>query len=324
MGHGGKLRPTHGIWEWLRRFQSERRQVSRVITVAATQMACSTDRDQNIRTAGEMVAAAAANGAQIVLLQELFETPYFCIDKDSAHLSEATYLADNPAVSAMRYLAERLNVAIAVSFYERAGARSFNSLAMIDAGGALLGVYRKSHIPDFPAYEEAFYFAPGDTGFMVFDTKFVRLGAGVCWDQWFPEAARIMALKGAELLLYPTAIGRPLSGDDEFKNSKPHWQQVMQGHAAANLVPVVASNRVGIESAGGNTTQFYGGSFIADQFGAKQAEAGEDGPQVIVHRLDLDAIAKQRRNWGIFRTRRPDLYGPIVSERAPAYLMEKG
>jgi N-carbamoylputrescine amidase len=194
---------------------------------------------------------------------------------------------------------------------------------MIDAGGALLGVYRKSHIPDFPAYEEAFYFAPGDTGFMVFDTKFVRLGAGVCWDQWFPEAARIMALKGAELILYPTAIGRPLSGDDEFKNSKPHWQQVMLGHAAANLVPVAASNRVGTESAGGYTTQFYGGSFIADQFGAKQAEAGETGPQVIVHRFDLDAIARLRRNWGIFRTRRPDLYGPIVSERAPAYLMEK-
>ena len=266
--------------------------MSRVITVAATQMACSTDRDQNIRTAGDMVAAAAANGAQIVLLQELFETPYFCIDKDSAHLSEATYLADNPAVSAMRNLAERLNVVIAVSFYERDGARSFNTLAVVDAGGAFLGVYRKSHIPDFPAYEEAFYFAPGDTGFLVWDTKFARLGAAVCWDQWFPEAARIMALMGAELLVYPTAIGRPLSGSpDEFPNSIPHWQQVMQGHAAANLVMVAASNRVGVESAGGFTTQFYGGSFIADEIGPSRWKLGEDGPQVVVHRFDLDAIA---------------------------------
>ncbi len=298
--------------------------MSRIITVAATQMACAADRDRNIRTAIAMVAEAAARGAQIVLLQELFETPYFCIDKDPAHFRAATALADNPAIAALRGLAEKLDLVIPVSFYERDGERRFNSLAMIDAGGALLGVYRKSHIPDFPSYEEAFYFAPGDTGFMVFDTKFGRLGAGVCWDQWFPEAARIMALKGAELLLYPTAIGRPVDDPaDDFQNSKPHWQQVMLGHAGANLVPVLASNRVGIESAGGVTTQFYGGSFIADQFGAKQAEAGEDGPQVIVHSFDLDAIAELRSKWGIFRTRRPDLYGPILSARAPEYLMER-
>ncbi|MFM9842303.1 MAG: nitrilase-related carbon-nitrogen hydrolase [Dongiaceae bacterium] len=298
--------------------------MSRMLSVAATQMACSWDRKQNIRTAAAMVAEAAGQGAQIVLLQELFETPYFCIGKDPAYLKEATSVDDNPAIAAMRGLAERFNVVIPVSFFERAAERTFNSLAMIDAGGALLGVYRKSHIPDFPAYEEAFYFAPGDTGFMVFDTKFARLGAGVCWDQWFPEAARIMVLNGAELLLYPTAIGRPLqASDDDFKNSKPHWQQVMQGHAGANLVPVAASNRVGIEAGGGCRTQFYGGSFLADQFGAKQAEAGEDGPHVVVHCFDLDAIAELRRKWGIFRTRRSDLYGPIVSARAPAYLMDE-
>lgn len=298
--------------------------MSRTITVAATQMACTWDRAQNIRTAAAMVAEAAGQGAQVVLLQELFETPYFCIGKDPAYRAEATEVADNPAIAAMRALAEKHNVVIPVSFYERAGNRTYNSLAMIDAGGALLGIYRKSHIPDFPSYEEAFYFAPGDTGFMVFDTRFMRLGAGVCWDQWFPEAARIMALKGAELLLYPTAIGRPVGNpDDDFQNSKPHWQQVMQGHAGANLVPVAASNRVGAETDAGITTQFYGGSFIADQFGAKRAEAGEDGPQVILHRFDLDEIADKRRKWGIFRTRRTDLYGPVVSERAPATFMDE-
>ncbi len=298
--------------------------MSRCVTVAATQMACTADRHQNIRAAIGLVAEAAARGAQIVLLQELFETPYFCMERDATHLQEALPLEENPAVAAMRSLAAKLDVVIPVSFFERAGARTFNSLAMIDAGGALLGVYRKSHIPDFPSYEEAFYFAPGDTGFMVFDTRYARVGMGVCWDQWFPETARILALKGAELLLYPTAIGRPVANPaDDFQDSKAHWQRAMQGHAAANLVPVVASNRVGMESMAGITTQFYGGSFIADQFGAKQAEAGEDGPQVILHGFDLDRIADLRSKWGIFRTRRPDLYGGIVSERAPAYLMER-
>jgi N-carbamoylputrescine amidase len=298
--------------------------MSRTITVAATQMACSGDRQENIRVACEMVAEAAAQGAQVILLQELFETPYFCIDKDPAHFREALPIAENPAVATLRGLAEKLNVAIPVSFYERDGARTFNSLAMIDAGGALLGVYRKSHIPDFPAYEEAFYFAPGDTGFMVFDTKFGRIGAGICWDQWFPEAARIMALKGAEVLFYPTAIGRPVDNPaDDFQNSRPHWQRVMQGHAGANLIPIVASNRVGRETMSGITTQFYGGSFIADHFGEKRVEAGEDGPQVILHRFDLDDIADKRSKWGIFRTRRTDLYDPVLRQRAPDYLMER-
>lgn len=294
----------------------------RRISVAATQMACTWDRGKNIRNAEALVEEAAARGAHIVLLQELFETPYFCIGKDAAFFREATALEANPAVAAMRRLAEKRNVVIPVSFFERAGERYFNSLAVIDAGGDLLGVYRKSHIPDFPAYEEAFYFAPGDTGFLVFDTKFARFGAGVCWDQWFPEAARIMSLRGAELLLYPTAIGRPTNGSRyEFKDSKPHWQRTMQGHAAANMVVLAAANRIGVESGGGYHTLFYGGSFIADHCGAKVAEAGEAESELVVHSFDLDEIAEFRRKWGVFRTRRTDLYGPIATDRAPAYLM---
>jgi N-carbamoylputrescine amidase len=285
----------------------------RTLSVAVTQMACSWDRDANIRRAGEMVEEAAAQGAQIVLLQELFETPYFCIDKDRKHHSEATTVAANPAIAAMRVLAHKLNVVIPVSFYETDGEHRYNSLAMIDAGGELLGVYRKSHIPDFPDYEEAFYFDPGDTGFMVFDTKFARIGAAVCWDQWFPEAARIMAVKGAELLLYPTAIGRPLAPNNQFKNSKPHWQRAMQGHAASNVMLLAASNRIGVEA---GRTQFYGGSLIADHTGDKVAEAGETDSEVLVRTFALDDIAGYRANWGIFRTRRTDLYAPILAERA--------
>ena len=295
----------------------------RPISIAATQMACTWDREKNIQRAGEMVAEAAAKGAQIVLLQELFETPYFCLDRDKSYFKEATARETNPAIKAMQELAKKHNVVIPVSFYEKDKEQYFNSLAMIDAGGDLLGVYRKSHIPDFPAYEEAYYFEPGNTGFVVFDTKFVRLGVGVCWDQWFPEAARIMALKGAEVLLYPTAIGRPPEGSKyEFKDSKPHWQQTMQGHAAANMMILAASNRIGSESGVEYQTNFYGGSFITNQFGAKVIEAGEVESEVIVHSFDLDEIAEFRRKWGIFRTRRTDLYTPICTEPAPEYLMD--
>ncbi len=287
----------------------------RKLSIAVTQMACSWDRGQNIRRAEEMVEEAASKGAQIVLTQELFETPYFCIDKDKSFFKEATRVEDNPAIRAMRNLARKLDVVIPVSFFERAQERYFNSLAMIDAGGELLGVYRKSHIPDFPDYEEAYYFEPGDTGFMVFDTKFARVGAAVCWDQWFPEAARIMALKGAEALLYPTAIGRPIEpSKSEFKNSKAHWQQVMQGHAAANVVVLAASNRIGPEFGVAGQTQFYGGSFIADHTGAKTTEASEATSEVKVWSFDLDEIADYRKNWGIFRTRRTDLYGPVLDD----------
>ena len=285
----------------------------RRVSIAVTQMACTWDRDGNIRRASAMVEQAAGQGAQIVLLQELFETPYFCIDKDRKFFAEATSVAENPAIRAMRALAAKLNVVIPVSFFERDGDRHFNARAMIDAGGDLLGVYRKSHIPDFPDYEEAFYFAPGDTGFRVFDTKFARLGAAVCWDQWFPEAARIMALRGAEILMYPTAIGRPIEPTQSpFKNSKPHWQRAMQGHSAANVMVLAASNRVGAEYGAASQTQFYGGSFITDHTGAKAVEAGETDGEVLVHTVDLDEIAAYREGWGVFRTRRTDLYGPLL------------
>jgi N-carbamoylputrescine amidase len=289
----------------------------RQLSIAVTQMACSGDRQDNIQRAEEMVEEAASKGAQIVLTQELFETPYFCIDKDNSFFKEATTVADNPAIKAMRKLARKFKLVIPVSFFERAGERYFNSLAMIDAGGELLGVYRKSHIPDFPDYEEAYYFEPGDTGFMVFDTKFARVGAAACWDQWFPEAARIMALKGAEALLYPTAIGWPIEPSrSQFKNSKPHWQQVMQGHAAANILAVAASNRIGPEMGVAGQTRFYGSSFIADHQGSKIAEASETISEVTVGTVDLDEMARYRKDWGIFRTRGTDLYGAMLGDMA--------
>ncbi len=295
----------------------------RTISIAVTQMACSWDRGKNIQRAGEMVEEAASRGAQVVLLQELFETPYFCLDKDKAFFKEATPAGSNPAIKAMRKLAEKHGVVIPVSFYERDGDRYFNSLAMIDAGGDVLGVYRKSHIPDFPAYEEAFYFSPGDTGFMVWETKYAKIGAGVCWDQWFPEAARIMVLQGAEVLLYPTAIGRPTEDSAEmFKDSKPHWQQTMQGHAAANMTVLASSNRIGVESGKEFHTQFYGGSFLANHFGTKVAEAGEVSSDVLVQPFDLDEMAEYRKMWGIFRTRRTDIYGPLCDSVVPQHLSD--
>lgn len=296
----------------------------RFVSVAVTQMACGADRDSNIKRASRLVEMAANRGAQIVLLQELFETPYFCIELDSRHRAEAMPVADNPAIATMQELARKHDVVLPVSFYERDGDKQFNSLAVIDANGELLGVYRKSHIPDFPAYEEAFYFDPGDTGFKVWDTRYVKLGCAVCWDQWFPEAARAMALMGAELIVYPTAIGRPVgSSPYDFPNSKPHWQQTMQGHAAANMVIVAASNRIGVEQGGGFQTQFYGGSFIADETGAKVVELGEEEEQVAVHAFELDRIAEFRKGWGIFRTRRTDLYQLLIGQQPPAYLMTR-
>ena len=296
----------------------------RTVSIAITQMACSWNRDANIRRACEMAEEAASKGAQLVVLQELFETPYFCIDVDKAYLKEATTLETNPAVAAMRQLARKHNVVVPVSFYELADNKRFNSLAIVDAGGDLLGCYRKSHIPDFPTYEEAQYFAPGDTGFRVWNTKFVRLGAGVCWDQWFPEAARTMTLLGAEMLIYPTAIGRPCNaGGSEPTDSRPHWQTTMQGHAAANQIPLAASNRIGIEAGKEHRIEFYGSSFIAGETGSKLCELDEETSGVAVQTFDLDRIAAFRKYWGIFRTRRPDLYGPITHERGPEYLMSR-
>lgn len=289
---------------------------ARRVTVAATQFACSWDLDGNLARAEALVRRAARDGAQVILLQELFETPYFCIEQDSRHLHLATTLQENRAVAAMTRLARELGVVLPVSFFERSGQACFNSVAIIDAGGEVLGLYRKSHIPNGPGYQEKTYFSPGDTGFRVWDTRFGRIGVGICWDQWFPECARVMALLGAELLLYPTAIGTEPPPALPV-NSRDHWQRTQQGHAAANLMPLVASNRYGVERSlqqpDSLYIRFYGSSFIADHFGAKVAESGEDEESVLLAEFDLTATAQLRDNWFVFRDRRPDLYGPLLT-----------
>ena len=281
------------------------------VTVAATQMACTWNREENLRNAEDLVREAAGQGAQIVLLQELFETPYFCKDQKEEHFALAREADGHPVLARMSALAAELGVVLPVSFFERANTAYYNALAMIDADGRHLGVYRKSHIPDGPGYQEKFYFNPGDSGFKVWRTRFCALGAAICWDQWFPEAARAMALQGAEVLLYPTAIGS--EPQDPGLNSKDHWQRAMQGHAAANLVPLVASNRIGREDGESCALTFHGHSFIADQTGAKVAEAGADGRAILTATFDLDAIRAQRASWGLFRDRRPDLYAPLLT-----------
>ncbi len=284
----------------------------RTVTVAATQMACTWDIPANIERAERLVRTAAAQGANIVLVQELFETPYFCQDQDARFFDLAKPFADNPLIAHFARLAAELGVVLPVSYFERAGRAHFNSLAVIDADGTVLGNYRKSHIPDGPGYTEKFYFSPGDTGFRVWRTRFGTIGCGICWDQWFPEAARAMALLGAEILFYPTAIGS--EPHDPAIDSAAHWQRVMQGHAAANLVPVVASNRVGTEEGrNGTAITFYGSSFIADQTGGKLTEADRGTESVLTATFDLAAIERQRRAWGLFRDRRPELYGPLSS-----------
>jgi N-carbamoylputrescine amidase len=288
----------------------------RPVTVAAVQLACSWDTEANIARAERLVREAAANGAQIVLLPELFETPYFCIEQDPRHLALARPLEESRAVQHFRGIARELAVVLPVSFFERAGAAFFNSVAVIDADGGLLGVYRKSHIPNGPGYQEKHYFSPGDTGFRVWSTRCARIGVGICWDQWFPESARAMALLGAELLLYPTAIGSEPPPAPPV-NSREHWQRTQQGHAAANLMPLVAANRHGLERSLQDPEhlyiRFYGSSFIADATGAKVAEAGEEGDAVISARFDLAALDAQRSGWFVFRDRRPDLYGALVT-----------
>ena len=288
----------------------------REVTVAATQFACGWDIDANIARAEALVREAARGGAQIILLQELFETPYFCIEQDSRHLRLATSLHENRAVGHFARVAAELQVVLPVSFFERAGRAYFNSVALIDADGAVQGVYRKAHIPNGPGYQEKTYFSPGDTGFRVWDTRYGRVGVGICWDQWFPECARVMALQGAELLLYPTAIGSEPPPAQQL-NSREHWQRTQQGHAAANLVPVLASNRHGIERSLQDPEdlyiRFYGSSFITDPLGAIVAEAPEDADAVLLARFDLAAAAAQRDNWFVFRDRRPELYGPILT-----------
>jgi N-carbamoylputrescine amidase len=282
-----------------------------IVTVAATQMACSWDRDANVANAEKLIRAAAARGANLVLIQELFETPYFCKDHEPRHFALAHPLEGHPAVEHFRKLARELGVVLPVSVFERAGNAFFNSLAVVDADGSVLGVYRKSHIPEGPGYHEKFYFSPGDTGFKVFDSRVGRLGVAICWDQWFPEAARAMALLGAEILLYPTAIGS--EPQDAGIDSSGHWQRTMQGHAAANIVPLVASNRIGTERGEKYTMTFYGSSFIASPTGEKVAEADRVTETVLTASFDLQEIRRYRESWGVFRDRRPDLYRPLMS-----------
>jgi N-carbamoylputrescine amidase len=283
----------------------------RKVKVAATQMSCSGDIDENIRKADSLVREAAAQGAQIILLQELFETPYFCQKEKSDYYVYATELEQNKAVNHFKAVAKELQVVLPISFYEKKNYARYNSLAVIDADGTVLGKYRKSHIPDGPGYEEKFYFNPGDTGFKVWNTRYAKIGVGVCWDQWYPEAARVMSLMGAEILFYPTAIGS--EPQDGSIDSKDHWQTCMLGHAAANLIPVVASNRIGEEIDEDSSINFYGSSFIAGPQGNKIAEAGRDEQTVLVSEFDLDALEVGRIEWGIFRDRRPELYRMISS-----------
>ena len=288
----------------------------REVSVAALQFACGWDAGANIATAERLVRQAAKQGAQVILIQELFETPYFCIEQDSRHLRLATTVADNPAVNHFSKVARELGVVLPISFFEKANHSYFNSVVILDADGRNLGVYRKAHIPNGPGYQEKNYFSPGDTGFKVWDTRHARIGVGICWDQWFPETARAMALMGAELLLYPTAIGSEPPPAQPV-NSRDHWQRTQQGHAAANLTPVIVSNRIGTERAlqdpEGLYIRFYGSSFIADATGAKVAEADDEHEAVLTAKFDLGELAEQRNNWFVFRDRRPDLYGVLTS-----------
>lgn len=286
----------------------------RTVTVATTQMACGWDKQQNIDTATELVTKAAKAGANIVLLQELFETPYFCQVHDFDYFSLATSVEDNAAINHFKQLAKDLEVVLPISFYEKSGNTFFNSVTVIDADGEILGTYRKTHIPDGIPYAEKFYFTPGDTGFKVWQTKYAKIGVGICWDQWFPECARSMALMGAEILFYPTAIGDEPTLDID---SKGHWQRCMQGHAAANLMPVVAANRIGTETITQNGNDsvmaFYGSSFITDVRGEIIQEASKDKEEILSTTFDLDQLAIERQQWGVFRDRRPSMYGTLLT-----------
>ncbi len=285
----------------------------RKVKTAAVQMRCEKQVQDNIAHAEELVRKAAAEGAQIILLPELFERPYFCQERRYEYYQYAKPVMENEAVCRFRQVARELSVVLPVSFYERDRNLLFNSVAVLDADGSILGIYRKTHIPDDHYYQEKFYFTPGDTGFRVFETRYGTIGVGICWDQWFPETARFMAVKGAELLYYPTAIGsEPILSVD----SMPHWRRVMQGHAAANLMPVIAANRIGTETVepcpeNGNqksALRFYGSSFITDGTGAIAVSMDRDSEGVIASEFDLDELMEERLSWGLFRDRRPEVY----------------
>ena len=291
----------------------------RKIKAAAVQMRCDADREVNLRRAEEFVREAAAQGAQLVLLPELWERPYFCQERRYEYYRYAEPLEDNLAVRLGRRLAKELGVVLPISFFERDVNQLYNSIACVDADGEILGVYRKTHIPDDHFYQEKFYFKPGDTGFKVFATRYGKIGIGICWDQWFSETARCLALNGAEILLYPTAIGsEPILETD----SMPHWRRVMQGHSAANLLPVIAANRIGLEKVepcaanGGQRSalEFYGSSFMTDGTGALLQDAGRASEEILLAEYDLDALAEDRLSWGLFRDRRPECYHEIVNK----------
>lgn len=281
------------------------------VNVAATQFACTDDREKNLATAERVIRAAAKQGANIILIQELFETPYFCKEHNPDYFSLALPIEENPAVRKFQSLARELNVVLPASVFEREGNAFYNTVAMVDADGSMLGTYRKAHIPESPGYHEKFYFSPGDTGFKVWKTRFGTLGVAICWDQWFPESARAMALLGAEILFYPTAIGA--EPQDPGIDSRDHWQRAMQGHSASNIMPLVASNRIGTEKGERWTVTYYGSSFITDQTGALLQQADRSNEAILTATLDLEAIRNYRNAWGVFRDRRPELYGPLLT-----------
>jgi N-carbamoylputrescine amidase len=286
-------------------------------TLAAIQMAMSDSVDDNVATAERLVREAAGQGANVVLIPELFEGPYFCIDQLPEHFDRARPIDGHPTIEHFRAVARELEVVLPISVYELAGQVTFNTVAILDADGSVLGTYRKSHIPDGPGYTEKYYFNPGDTGFRVWPTRYGTIGVAICWDQWFPESARAMALQGAEFLFYPTAIGT--EPPDPAWDSAGHWQRVMQGHAGANLTPLVAANRIGHEVGRGDDTlgrreiTFHGSSFIADPTGDKVAEADRASEAVLTATFDRDELRQMRHAWGLFRDRRPDLYGPLLT-----------
>ena len=282
------------------------------LTVAITQMASHNDWKKNCDTAEKLARDAAKQGAQLILLQELFDGDYFCIEQHTRFFKNAHEIEHHPTVARFTALAKELGVVLPISVFERAGQAHYNTTVMADADGKRLGIYRKSHIPDGRGYQEKFYFSPGDTGFKVWDTAAGKVGLGICWDQWFPECARAMALMGAEILLYPTAIGSE-PGDPSYDSSN-HWQNTMRGHAAANIMPLAASNRIGREVApDGRADTFYGRSFISDHQGEKLTEMDRVEEGVRLQSFDLAAIGELRRTWGVFRDRRPELYGSLLS-----------
>ena len=286
--------------------------MTKQVTVAATQMSCTRDSIANIQNAKKLTRQAANDGAQIILIQELFESVYFpCLNKPEEFTMAKPY-KDNPLLQEMSALARELSVVLPTSFFEKDNNTYYNSPAVIDADGSISEPYRKSHIPDGPGYEEKYYFHPGNTGFKVFETKYAKIGVGICWDQWFPEASRIMALNGAELLFYPTAIGS--EPDTPELDSRDSWQLVMQGHSAANTLPVIASNRIGTETNEKFSMTFYGSSFITDGTGVKVKECSRDKEEYIIHKFDLDSLQEHRSSWGFFRDRRTDLYKDILKD----------